>query len=115
MPSRTSSYITSRLPDDWQADRTAAAEVKQQSAFENVLRTYAVGAAAIDVLSYFSKGVFGDWHVRAAGLGDHRRIAIREVASRWAELDPTERFAALQQAGSVLRACLTIDLESRLQ
>jgi hypothetical protein len=105
----------SRLPEDWQADRTPAAEGKEQSAFEDVLARHKVGLAAIGVLSYLSKGVFGDWHVRAAGLGGNWRMAIREVASRWVDLDPTERFATLQQAGSVLRACLTIDLESRLR
>jgi hypothetical protein len=105
---------TSRLPVDWDADRSGASEGDQMSVFRDVLKGRgAVGA--ISVLDYLSTGVLGDWQNRAAGLAKEWRTGMNQVAAGWKELDKKQRFATLQQAGSVLRTSLANDLESRIR
>jgi hypothetical protein len=43
------------------------------------------------------------------------RTDVAKLAEAWPELDGKERFAVLQQVASVLRTCLTNDVESRLR
>jgi hypothetical protein len=43
------------------------------------------------------------------------RKDVAKLVEEWPELDGKERFAVLQQVASVLRTCLTNDVESRLR
>jgi hypothetical protein len=105
---------TSRFPEDWDADRSGASEGDQKLIFQKVLK--ARGAeGAISVLDYLSTGAFEDWQNQAASLAKEWRKGINDVAASWKELDRRERFATLQQAGSVLRTSLTNDLDSRVR
>jgi hypothetical protein len=53
------------------------------------------------------------WEQAAPVLAAAWRAGLNEVAERWSQLGETQRFAVLQQAGSVLRTFLANDLESR--
>ncbi len=43
------------------------------------------------------------------------RKDIKKLAAQWSELDERERFAVIQQIGSVLRTILANDVESRMR
>jgi hypothetical protein len=104
----------SNVPEAWEADRVGASESQQRSVFEEVLRrTNAAGA--ISVLNYFKEGVFDNWQRDAGDLSTEWKAGTSQVAAAWKELDPKQRFATLQQAGSILRSSLAVDLESRAQ
>ncbi len=103
----------SAMPDDWEVERSTA---DQQPVFYSVLAnasTLAAGGATA-VLDYFKKKDFSRWQDEAASLATMWKDGIQKVAGRWAELAPPQRFATLQQAGSILRSSLTNDIESRL-
>ena len=105
---------TSTFPEDWDADRSRTSEGNQRSTFRDVLEGKgAIGA--VSTLDYLSTGVFEDWDDRAPALAKEWRNGVNQVAAAWKELDMQQRFATLQQAGSVLRTSLTNDLESRLR
>ena len=70
---------------------------------------------ASSVLDYFSEGVFDDWQNRAPKLASNWRTELNRIAATWTDLNKTQRFAVLQQAGSILRTSLATDLESRLR
>ena len=67
------------------------------------------------MLDYLSIGVFKDWQNMAADLGKKWKKGIDIVIAAWNELDESQHFATLQQAGSILRTSLVNDLESRLR
>ena len=67
------------------------------------------------VLDYFEKADFRDWETRAGALGKSWRDGMKSVAANWNRFDDVQRFAVLQQAGSLLRSSLVNDLESRVR
>ena len=105
---------TSRFPEDWDADRSGASEGDQKFIFQNVLKARSA-EGAISVLEYLSTGALEDWQNQAATLAKEWRKGINDVAATWKELDRRQRFATLQQTGSVLRTSLTNDLDSRVR
>jgi hypothetical protein len=110
---------TSRFPEEWDADRSVESEGAQKDIFyDDVLTARKADKAiseAISVFDYFSKGTFEDWQNEAPDLGKKWRDGINKVAAGWNELDKRQRFATLQQVGSILRTSLVNDLESRLR
>jgi hypothetical protein len=104
----------SSAPEDWDADRAGESEGSQKRTVRAVLTARGAGSA-VDVLDYISVGSFADWEDRAAGLAKAWRDGINVVAGAWKELDRKERFAVLQQVGSILRTSLVNDLESRVR
>jgi hypothetical protein len=105
---------TSRLPEDWEANRSEESEGDQQRIFRTVLTTKGA-SEAIGALDYLSTGAFDDWQNKAADLAKEWRQGINSVAAHWSKLDSQQRFATLQQVGSVLRTSLVNDLESRVR
>jgi hypothetical protein len=106
--------ITSKLPEEWDVERSEELVGAQQDVFSSAL-TRSRASETIAVLDYFSKGDFDGWQIDAAEQGRLWRNGINRVAAHWNELDARQRFATLQQAGSKLRTCLATDLESRLR
>jgi hypothetical protein len=105
---------TSKVPQDWSVDRSEASEGEQKVIFRALLTARNAGEA-ITVFDYFSNGVFKDWEEKAVDLGKKWKKGIAGVAAAWGELDERQRFATLQQVGSILRTALVNDLESRLR
>lgn len=105
---------TSKFPEDWDTDRSGTSEGDQKLIFQDVLAARSA-AEAISVLDYLSTGAFEDWQNQAASLAKKWREGIRDVAATWKELDRGQRFATLQQVGSVLRTSLVNDLDSRVR
>jgi hypothetical protein len=105
---------TSGFPDEWNVDRSRVSEGDQRVLFRGVLTKHNAGKQAISVFEYFKTKNFEDWQGKAPGLGTEWRRGIKDVAKAWNVLDEPERFATLQQVGSILRTSLTIDLDSRL-
>lgn len=101
---------TSKFPEEWDADRSEESVGNQQKVFRNVLSD-----EGNKVLDYFSSSNFEDWHVEAIKQGKMWRASVNQVATNWSKLDARQRFATLQQVGSILRTCLVNDLESRLR
>ena len=103
---------TSKFPEDWHVDRPEESGGAERPILQAVLK--ARGAdGAISALEYVSTGALEDWQGKAAGLAKAWRTGIDDVAKAWHELDNKQRFATLQQVGSVLRTSLVNDLESR--
>lgn len=105
---------TYRIAEEWDADRSEASAGAQKDIFFDVLKARRADKA-IDVFRYFSTGEFEDWQNKAADLGEEWREGIRAIPESWNELNEKQRFATLQQVGSILRTSLTNDLESRLR
>lgn len=105
---------TSRVPEEWDADRSKESEGDQKLIFRAVLTAWSADEA-VSVLDYFSTGAFEDWQNEATDLGKKWREGIKDIAAAWNELDEGQRFATLQQVGSILRTSLVNDLESRLR
>lgn len=103
---------TSKFPEDWQCDRPDEAEEAERKVFQALLR--ANGAeGAIAAIEYLSNRAPEDWQSKGAQLAKEWRKGINDVAKAWNRLDSGQRFATLQQVGSILRTSLVIDLESR--
>ena len=97
---------------DWVAERSAG---DQARVFRGVLdRMELTGAKA--VLDYVNgKDVLRSWSEGAPLRATQWRVDIKTLAARWSEIGESERFAVLQQVGSILRTSLTNDVESRLR
>ena len=105
---------TSTSPEDWEADRSEDSD----DVLRQIIRTVLAATksdGAIAALDYFSAGAFRDWDEQAAGLGRTWRSGIKDIAAAWPRLDGRQRFATIQQVGSVLRTSLSTDLESRVR
>jgi hypothetical protein len=115
--------ITSVDPVEWDADRTVESEeAHRDTYYKDVFRAVLTEgmadqaiSGAIGVLDYFSQGAFEDWQDAAPVHGKKWLAGIDRVAARWSQLDARQRFATLQQVGSILRTSLVNDLESRLR
>jgi hypothetical protein len=72
---------------------------------------------AAETLTYFDSAEFGDWSTVARDHGRAWKSGLSTIAEeqKWLALSAAERFAVLQQAGSVLRSALTADIESRIR
>lgn len=106
--------VTSKVPENWSVDRPKESGGSEQAIFQEVLRERNADVAII-ALEYISSGSLEDWQDKAAGHAKNWRNGIKDVASAWNELDDRQRFATLQQVGSVLRTSLVNDLESRVR
>jgi len=109
---------TSKSLEEWEADRSEEAAGGEREIFIHILRvktTNATNGQVIDVLDYFKNSTFEDWQKEATSLGEKWRAGIKNVAANWKELNAKERFALLQQVGSILRSTLVNDLDSRLR
>lgn len=95
-------------------DRSEGSHGGQKPIIREVL-TERSASEAVDEFDYFSAGKFEDWEDQASDLGEKWRNGIKDVAEAWNELNEEERFATLQQVGSILRTSLVNDLESRLR
>jgi len=104
--------------EEWTADRSLESEGEQRGVFRGLL---ASGEADDDVRGlttvsdYFSARVFDDWQSVAREHGMRWRRGVARLATRWHAFDNRERFATLQQVGSILRTSLANDVESRLR
>jgi hypothetical protein len=105
---------TSRFPEDWDAEISEESEGAKNLIFRDVLAARNANEA-ISVLDYLSASAFEDWQEKAAGFARKWRKGINDIAAAWNELDRWQRFATLQQVGSVLRTSLANDLESRVR
>ena len=106
---------TSRFPGEWSVDRSRVSEGNNKEIFREVLTKNSAGKELLNVFRYFEIGKFEDWKDKAPDLGMKWKEGIKGVAKTWNTLDEPERFATLQQVGSILRTSLTIDLDSRLR
>jgi hypothetical protein len=99
---------------DWECRRS---DGDQKKRFENIIHRMNLKNAA-DVMKTFSPETGrADWPPR-----DFARLSklwreedIVELSTQWSELNDTDRFAVVQQIGSVLRTTLANDVESRLR
>jgi hypothetical protein len=105
---------TSKFSEEWDADRSEESVGNQQEVFRDVLSNNSAKEGN-KVLDYFSDSNFEDWHIEAIKQGKMWRASVNQVAASWSKLDARQRFATLQQVGSILRTCLVNDLESRLR
>jgi hypothetical protein len=113
---------TSEFPEDWDVERSGVGS-DQKSVLREVLKELsAIGGIsetgadkAIKVLEYISNGNFEDWQNRAVALAKDWSGGMEQVVDAWKDLDKKQRYATLQQAGSILRTALTTDLESRVR
>jgi hypothetical protein len=104
--------LTTDVSDEWSAERTHESEGHQRRAVRELSGN---DSATARVLDYFEALDFREWDTRAPALGRSWRDGMRSIARKWSSLDAEQRFAVLQQAGSVLRSSLANDLESRLR
>lgn len=108
----------SETPTEWTADRSLATEGEHRQVFRGVLDAPQVDGdigALKRVVDYFSERRFDDWQTAAPDHGATWRKGIAALAARWKDLGAGQRFAILQQVGSILRTSLTNDVESRLR
>jgi hypothetical protein len=105
---------TSTSPEDWEADRSEESEDTLKRIIRDLLAA-TKSDGAIGALDYISARASEDWEEHAAGLGRGWRTGINDLAAVWSRLDGRQRFATIQQAGSVLRTSLSTDLESRVR
>jgi len=105
---------TAEFPEDWSVDRAGVSESDPTIVFKEVLKQTSQLRAS-GVLEYFSEGAFDDWQNQASRLASDWRTGIRQIAAAWTGLNNAQRFAVLQQTGSILRTSLATDLESRLR
>lgn len=102
---------TSTSPSNWSVGRYEGRHI-------NVLRNMLTSRGldkAVKVLDYFKEGKFDNWLVEASGHGEDWREGIKQVSADWGDLSDEERFAILQQVGSILRTSLVNDMESRMR
>ena len=105
---------TSTSPEDWEADRSEESEDTLKRIIRDLLAA-TKSNGAIGTLDYFSARAFQDWEEQAVALGGQWRTGINDLAAVWTRLDGRQRFATIQQVGSVLRTSLSTDLESRVR
>lgn len=105
---------TSTAQGESDVERSFESEAGLRSAFASVLAAASTKEATA-ALDYFSAGSFDDWESKASDLGRMWRKGVNQVAPVWNTLDGKQRFATLQQVGSVLRTSLVNDLDSRLR
>lgn len=105
---------TSKFPAEWHVDRSEASHEDQKPVFRKVLAARSAGEA-VEAFDYFLTGEFENWQDKGSQLGKDWKKGIEGVAKAWSELDERQRFATLQQVGSILRTSLVYDLESRLR
>jgi hypothetical protein len=108
---------TSRLPADWDADRSEEAQGDQNARLTSLAERRSADKAIGElggVLKYFKAEAYESWHESAPDLGRTWRKGISKLSGSWMELDGKERFTVLQQAGSLLRTSLVNDVEARL-
>jgi hypothetical protein len=112
---------TSNVKYEWKTDRSEASAGGEKQIFKDVLIRYADDVREESdimpstVLQYFTEAIFEDWQEKAPAKGRAWRKGIKDVAKEWDKLSGEQRFATLQQVGSILRTSLTNDLESRLR
>jgi len=105
--------ITSKTSEEWSTSRTEESIGDQQNILRDVLKSIEANEAN-ETLDYFTRSDFHDWRSVAADHGKQWRNDIRMIAEKWNIIDEKQRFASLQQVGSLLRSSLVNDLESRL-
>lgn len=98
---------------DWAAPRPAGGG--HPSVFGGILDRMKLNDAKA-VLDYL-KGtdVLRSWSEEAPLRATHWRTDVKTLAERWSDIKESERFAVLQQVGSILRTSLANDVESRLR
>jgi hypothetical protein len=115
---------TSRVSEDWVAERPEKSG-DEKHIFQELLKARSADAAigadaangaaeAFRAFEFVSTVALEDWQKLAAGFAKDWREGINTIAEVWQQLDKRQRFATLQQVGSVLRSSLANDLESRL-
>lgn len=104
---------TAATAADWTVERPADSGTGfERPLFQSVLKAgRADGALA--ALDYVAAGALDDWQDKAPAHAAAWRQGLAAVAQAWPDLDTAQRFATLQQAGSILRTSLATDLESR--
>ncbi|HWX58807.1 hypothetical protein [Bradyrhizobium sp.] len=103
---------TSKL-EDWETDKHEdSSDVSERPVFQSVLKENSADGA-IEAMKYLSAAVPEDWQDKAADHAKNWREGINRVAKAWNKLNKRQRFATLQQVGSILRTSLVNDLESR--
>src|SRR5262249_1342382 len=55
------------------------------------------------------------WSRDGTPLAHRWHTGVHQLAADWSHLAPSQRFAVLQQVGSMLRTAMTLDVESRLR
>jgi hypothetical protein len=98
---------------DWQAVRTSDDQGPRLRAVLERLNL----PGALRTLAYLDEARFENWPDVAEDLGNAWKSDMSDIAREqtWLALDASERFAVLQQAGSLLRSSLTADIESRIR
>ena len=103
----------STITSEWQATEGAG---DGRDTLRNVLRRFKL-QGALATLEYFDGARFDNWSDMALdrGIAWKSDLAVLAEEPNRLALPPGERFAVLQQAGSMLRSSLTADIESRLR
>ena len=106
--------ISSESVAPWQGERAP----DPKHAFEAVAQRMGLGAV-LSFLGYLKSAhpelALSSWPRNVEPMTRAWGDDLKRLAGQWAALAPFEQFAALQQAGSVLRTAMTCDVESRLR
>lgn len=105
-------HTAGAFEDDWQAQPTLTARV----VFDAVLRDLRLSHAQQFMATLAEKDVYDRWptdglSAEAAGWSTD----VAAILGHWRDLSPEQRFAVIQQVGSVLRTGLAADVQSRLR
>jgi len=98
--------------EDWECQRSSDDHRKR---LEDLLARMDLQRAAAVREKLAEETSLADWPNRIIGDGKLWRTDIKKLAERWSELDDADRFAVVQQLGSVLRTLLANDVESRMR
>jgi hypothetical protein len=106
--------IVTQTADDWTVRRAIHPSSTHRDVFLGMLNDKGLSEPH-KVLKYLEpKTAPLDWQDEALGLAVKWREGIKVVAKNWGGFSDEQKFVTLQQVGSVLRTCLTYDVESRL-
>jgi hypothetical protein len=103
--------VAARDGTPWRAERSHG---DQKVVFRTILEQRRI-APALGAFEILEKHGRIDWEAKSPALAKEWKDGVRALAGVWSELAPAQRFAVLQQVGSVLRTSMTNDVESRLR
>jgi len=107
--------VISKTSEEWIVDRPEESGASEKDTLEAILLKVKNAEGALSTLRYISSGTIDDWQSVAPKYAEHWKRGVNAIASDWNKLDNRERFATLQQVGSILRTSLVNDLESRMR
>ena len=105
---------TASVPEEWKAVNEQSPGSELKTVFQAVLAKTGC-TKALEAIDFLESKPYMTWEQDAEKHADRWKSDIRKVFHVWSALNDLERFACLQQVGSILRTVLTVDVESRLR